>query len=548
MSLSSINRQQGAALMVLVFVMVLGLTGYWLKAIDHEKLMRARTQKTMQSLGEAKQALMAWAVNNSVNLGQLPFPDRAGGGGYDGFSDCSPSGTAFETPASYRFLIGKLPVYGQTSPCVGQQVGLGLDNNEHLENRLWYAVSRNVVHQYEYLSADVRSNPIINPSIIDAPAYPWLKVLDRNGQLISDRVAAVIIAPNANIGMQSRAEGAAPKQFLDALYIDGVQYANYDYDSADEDFMMGGDISSIDVNDSRFRPPYLFNDQLVYITVDELVHAINKRVIAESKWLLTSYKSKAGHFPHAADFNLTTIQSDSYSAGNRQSGLVPFDITDNCQCVSATQCSCRFGVIESVSMYRNNGTWKSAEDTGACTSTLKASGKECTCTGAGSCSRSYSTYTTRLICDAFGSCTTQNLTSSTRNKWTYKLANFMDVYGVSEHCQIIRGHVQCNGDGSFQIGLNEASWLKQNGWQQYVYYAWSPSHQLQAGTQEHLDAVLIAMGKPILSENNVKQSRPSSLMTDYLDSAENADGDAIYESVLKKTNEHYNDEVFIISP
>jgi hypothetical protein len=545
-----LNRQKfekGAALIVLLFIIGLSVTSYLLQAVNALALQRERAQQTIQSLGAAKQALLAWAVNNSVNLGQLPFPDRAQGGGYDGFSDCSPSGTPFNDPASYRLLIGKLPVYGQTSPCVGQQVGLGLDNNDHLENRLWYAVSRNVVHQYEYLSTDPRSDPVINPSIIHHPNYPWLKVLDRNGQLIADRVAAVIIAPGENLGSQNRAEGARPHQFLDSLTKEGVLYANSDYDQADEDFVMGGSTESIDALDTTVGRPYLFNDQLVYITADELITAINKRVIAETKWLLNAYEDSNGFFPNAADLQTTTIQSNRYIAGVSQTGFVPFDVTDSCQCSSAERCFCRFGAVASVTLVRNSGTWRSAEDMGACRSTLKASGQECTCTGAGSCSRTFSTQSTRFICDATGLCTTQNLTLD-QHKYIYTLPKHADVDQASNHCKIVRQTIECNAEGHFQIGLRQASWLKQNGWQQYLYYAWSPTRQLQAGTRKHIAALLIAVGEPINTELAVHQARPSDSIVDYLDSAEHTDGDTTYESVLKKKSNHYNDAIFIVSP
>lgn len=548
MRLNSAKGERGAALIMLLMIIGLSLTSYLLKSVDPATLKRERAQKTVQSLGDAKQALVAWAVNNSINLGQLPFPDRARGGGYDGFSDCSPSGTVFDDPASYRFLIGKLPVYGQTAPCVGQQVGLGLDNNDDLDNRLWYAVSRNVVHQYEYLSADPRSNPVINPSIIHQPKYPWLKVLDHNGQLISDRVAAVIIAPKGNIGRQNRADGATADQFLDSFTKNGVLYANSDYDQADEDFVMGDAMESIDIHDRRVDHPYLFNDQLVYITVDELIRSIHKRVLAESKWLLNAYARDNGAFPNAADLQAATMQSNRYIAGANQSGFVPFDGTDRCLCVSAEHCTCRFGAIAAVTMIRNSGTWKSVEDTGACSSTIKASGQECTCTGAGSCSRTFSTQSTRFACDAAGACSAYNLTPSNNNKYIYTLPNHADIDQTNNHCQQVKDTVQCNGEGGFQVGLREAAWLKQNGWQAYLYYAWSPTRQLQAGTQQHLNALLIAMGEPIYNEMAINQVRPSNVITDYLDSVENTDGDANYESVLKKASLHYNDEVFIVSP
>src|SRR5690606_22147285 len=124
------------------------------------------------------------------------------------------------------------------------------------------------------------------------------KVLDRNGQLVADRVAAVIIAPGDNLGQQKREEGASPDQFLDTFYKEGVAYANSDYDRADETVVKGDDVGSVDRRDTSVSQPYLFNDQLVYITLDELIQAINKRVLAESQWLLNAYARNNGNFPY----------------------------------------------------------------------------------------------------------------------------------------------------------------------------------------------------------------------------------------------------------
>ncbi len=290
------QHEKGATLIVLVFIMSLLITAYLVKAFNNTNLKLQRDQRVLQELSVAKEALITWTVRNSENLGQLPYPDRAGGGGYDGFSDCPPSRTTFNVPASYQLLIGKLPVYGQTSPCVVPLNGLGLDNNDNQENRLWYAVSRNVVHQYEYLSNEPLSNPIINPSIINNPTYLWLKILDRDGSLISDRVAAVIIAPGNALGNQSRSHTATPNQFLDSFEKNSTIYSNSDYDHDDEDFIVGDTLESVDDGDTTFTQPYLFNDKLAYITIDELMQAITKRVAAEGGWLLNAYQAKKVNF------------------------------------------------------------------------------------------------------------------------------------------------------------------------------------------------------------------------------------------------------------
>lgn len=556
------KKQSGAAVMLFVFIIGLAVTTYILKNFNITQRKLDRQVHVMQELNSAKQTLLAWAVSKTENpattanpvnldiLGQLPYPDRISDGNYDGFSDCPNSLSPFNVPGSYQLLIGKLPVYGQKNPCVGQQVGLALDNNDDLENRFWYAVSRNVVHHYEHLSTNALSNPVINPGIVYNPAHPWLRVVDENGNLLSDRVAAVIIAPGDNVGNQSRNGAAAADQFLDSFQRNGVIYANHDYDTADEDFVKGRHLANMDALDTSFAQPYLFNDLLVYITIDELISALNKRVAAESKWLLNAYNTKVGHFPNAADLSVATINnSGPYSAGAHGAGLLPVDVTDACQCVDAATCTCGFDVVNTVAVFRDSGTWNVSEDSGSCVSS--SGGHLCTCSGAGSCSRTFAAAATMLSCQANGECT-HNLPASPNNSFIFNLPTFLDTTNLNGACTTPitppnPSIAVCNGAGDFQIGLREPAWFKHNQWQNFMYYEHNAG-ALQVGTQLNQHAMLIAMGPPITSELGILQARPSNNIVNYLDSAENTNGDSIFESVLKKTNATYNDEIYIVSP
>lgn len=537
------RHQKGAALIVFIFLIGIALTTYLIKSLNSADFKLAHDEKTMQSLGAAKEALIAWAVSNSEHLGQLPYPDRAGTDGYDGFSDCPSPAATF----SDDFLIGQLPVYGQTNPCVSPQLGLGLEALDAEGNRLWYAVSHNVVHEY----GAVQSDPVINPDIINNPVHPWLKVVDRNGTLVSDRVAAVIIAPGNALANQNRSATAPPNQFLDSFQKGGTLYANSDYDSPDEDFVMGDALSRIDDNDASFGRPYLFNDKLVFITIDELINALDKRVAAEGKWLLNAYQSKRGQFPNAADLSSATINSNQYFSGLSKNGLLPIDVTDTCQCTDASTCNCSFGLVDSVTLYRQSGTWNSSEDAGACHSNLKPSGKECTCTGAGSCSRTFATSSTSFSCDTAGACG-HTLSPDPNNQFSYTLPAHLQLYSADSGCAAVGGSPVCTDAGDFKLGLNAPDWFKANNWQAYVYYAWSDINNLQAGTKNNLSALLIMMGQPIiapeLSELGVSQTRPSDLIADYLDSAENTNNDTIFEAVNKTLTKQYNDQVFIVAP
>lgn len=536
-SLTRYGTQRGAMLLIMAFIVAMLAMMFMFKILNVNALQSLQQEKTMHALHQAKQTMIDWAVSHPNHPGQLPFPDRNADGNYDGLSDCNSPTSVFQ----YSFLIGQLPILGRSNPCIAPQENLGPHLEDAFGNRLWFAVSRNLVRRYEGTPA----NPEIHPGIISNPAFPWLRVLDRNGAVISDRVAVVIIAPGPALLGQNRADAASVNHFLDSATIGGVFYSNSDYDQPDEDFILAEHSQFVKDTNPTVSHPYLFNDRLVYITIDELISALQKRVAQETRWLLNSYRAKTGAFPNAADFSTATFASNQYISGASNAGLVPVDATDTgCGCVSETSCSCRFGPIASVTMLRENGTWNSAQDTGACVSTAAASGRECRCTGAGSCTR----FATSFVCDAAGNCDSNNLTPSANNRFIYRLPAYADFHNPTGGCVLAGQILQCNMTGSFGIGLNEPAWFKANRWPENLYFRWSAANDLSAGAQTGLSAILIAVGDMITSEMGVTQARPSSSLADYLDSLENTNADAQYESVLKRKSNAYNDEVFIIAP
>lgn len=531
------NRQKGSVIVVMAFIIALSATYAVIRIFNQSTLQTLQKEKTIHNLNTAKSTLIALAVSNRDHPGQLPFPDRNADGDYNGSSDCNSPTSVFQ----YSFLIGQLPVLGRNNPCIGPQENIDFNLQDAYGNRLWYAVSRNLVHKYELPDGD----PVINPGIISNPVYPWLRVLDRNGALISDRVAVVIISPGQSIGGQNRAGAANIDQFLDTITVGGINYSNRDYDTADEDFIIGEDMKYLADSNPNVTRPYLFNDQLIFITIDELMNALNNRVAQELSWLLNSYRNKTGIFPNAADLSVLTITSNQYVAGALPQGLVPIDVTDGgCVCSSATACSCSFSPINSVSMFRDSGTWNSALDVGSCVSTLAPSGKECTCTGAGSCAR----FSTSFVCDAAGTCTSTNLVPNPNNRYIYRLPSYADFYNPAPGCTVVGDNLECNNASAFGIGLKEPAWFRANNWQEYMYYRTSALNDLSAGTQNGVSALLIGVGDVINSEAGIAQVRPSNSVEDYLDSLENTDMNVNYDSVLKKTTSTYNDQVFIISP
>lgn len=533
-------NQNGAVLILMAFIIAIAATVYLVKSYAPNSIRAEQDKRTYLALNAAKKALIAWSAGHLYHPGQMPFPDRNTDGNYDGVSDCNSPTSTF----NYSFLIGQLPVYGQNNPCTAPQFGVGDDYRDAQGNRLWYAVSRNLVHKYESPAAD----PIINPSI--ANSLSWLVVRDRNGQVISNRVAVVIIAPGNALSGQNRA-GAAPdaSQYLDSVNIGANHYSNANYDRHDEDFIIGQDSRDVTEADTSVTKPYYFNDKLVYITIDELMAAVTHRASTEAIRLLKQYRAKSGQFPYAAILGSALNNHDAIDGWTK--GMLPIDTTDSCECSTATSCLCGFQYIQSVNFYRHSGTWNAALDAGMCTSTLDSTGKNCTCTGAGSCRRTTRSFT----CSASGLCETVDISVDTLNKYTFKAHPHMDFYKASGGCtfptsNLPRDELNCNDSGPFTMGLREPIWFKDNQWQDYFYYEWSPTSTLQVGEKAGVGAILIGTGGVLASTQAQPslQIRPSSDIRHYLDSIQNTNNDQIFDATNKQKSNIYNDQTYIVMP
>ncbi len=80
------NKQQGAALIILLTALILTLSSVVLSGFDKNSLAISRAQNSIQALSDAKQALINFALlsdNIAGSIGYLPCPDLNG----DGLSD-----------------------------------------------------------------------------------------------------------------------------------------------------------------------------------------------------------------------------------------------------------------------------------------------------------------------------------------------------------------------------------------------------------------------------------------------------------------------------
>lgn len=564
------HSQQGAVLILVAFIIGLGAAALVLKMLNASNLQEEQDKRTMLELNAAKQALIAWSVGHVYSPGQMPWPDRSGDGNYDGSSDC------VATPFQYSYLLGQLPSIPDTSPCLDPNAGqvayaglstypgLGQEFRDAQGNRLWYAVSRNLVRDYESAT-----NPIINPDIINTPTYQWLQVLDRNGNLVSNRVAAVILAPGDALDGQSRVGAANASQFLDRFQIGAATFNNRGYATPDEDFVMGDDGRTVSANDPTFVQPYNFNDKLVYITIDELMAALEKRVGEQVRSSLKTYQDANGYYPYAAHLG-TSLNFDW--EGNLQNGFLP--VFPSCSYTVAgaanATISCnqsmfdaKFIGITTIRFYLPSGSFDSSA--GSCT--RQNSNTRCDCSGTGSCSNAAMTFScNETSCSAVGVGATGDFRirggkltfSSGGCSITSQLGQLGNGCPDNDNratCKAVNGTVTSYNNGDVDFGTVLPLWFKTNLWQNYVYYQMTrpASATLSVGSR-NTEAVVVTAGRPIniapfASSKGAAQVRPScNALNDYLDSVENANGDAVYDATSTQRSPSYNDQTFAVAP
>jgi len=231
------HRQQGAALLVLLTLVILVASYALLRQLNRPKQELLRGTDNAAVLAEARDALVGYALSSTVRPGELPCPDYgAGPAGLDGKSDsCDEHGT--------YVTIGRLP---------WKTLGLR-DLRDASSESLWYAPA-----------IEFDGSTVINS---DTQSHS-LRVAGNNTR----QIVAVVIAPEAIIASQSRPSGAA--RTTSGRYLESTNA------------MAGATISIQELFTST-----TFNDQVQVITRDELMPAVERRVLGELKKVLLNTPS-----------------------------------------------------------------------------------------------------------------------------------------------------------------------------------------------------------------------------------------------------------------
>ena len=596
----SITKQKGAVVILMAFIIGLGVLAYALHAFDPARLRLEQDKKTYQTLNAAKEALIAWSVSHPNTPGLMPYPDRNNDGNYDDTSDCYAVNVSFNTV----FTLGRLPLFQSDPNCINAKnnVSSGVlgDFRDGTGERLWYEVSQNLLHDYNNAGGAIPNgtSPIINPSIVNNPSNPWFVVRDRNGAIISDRVAAVIIAPGLPSGTQDRSGGIAnANQYLDKIVMaDNTPYKNYDYQlpAVTSEFIIGDDFRRVANNDPTYKDqsvePYYYNDKLVYITIDELMAALSRRAAAEAKAQLKNYKASTGYYPYASVIGLT----EYYQKNNQLYGYLPIETptqpSTTCSVTyasaNASSSTCASSVITNVEFTRSGGTFNDV--TGSECIRINAN-RTCRCAITAGSSRCNGTAGRRFTCTTTGCATSGTLPGSYVFNGVFRFAssptsvkanfynntNPYNSLGVCTGCG--SNIVTCSAlalplpqTGSFAYEFTSipaafnstttgsvlSSWFTANKWQNYLFYSVSDNCRfgktcispadppnITAGGKFSVEALIVATGNPILA-----QVHPSCEVSNYLDSAENTDIDATFDSIIKQMTSNYNDQTTIVTP
>ena len=312
-------------------------------------------------LQQAKLSLLGYAASvtngaTGYRLGNLPTPDvlnaTATGILYDGFSDSNKC--LGKTGGGLPGVVG-----GNTNKrCLGKfpikdlPLALGITDAHDPAGKVpWLAISANL--DFSDSCLNIVNSEVLNfaytafscptlPTLSTSLPYPWLTVYDKNGVALSSRVAAVLIMPGEALTTETRSQARSPSapglptDYLDpiALPLGCTSSCVKTFDNAGlaNEFISiaAGTLYPADAEDTAKRgQPIKFNDVVVYITIDELIAFLEKRVLKEMASAVNELsgplpKKNIG-FPWAAPY---ATAPDSYakfaSAPGKVTGLFPF--------------------------------------------------------------------------------------------------------------------------------------------------------------------------------------------------------------------------------
>lgn len=567
-------KQGGFALIIFTLIITLSALAYFFRNLDVANLRFTRDADNQKILALARESIISHSIARfgvGERPGDMPRPDyiiEAPSTNYDGNSDggCLDSSSANGLPQVNSGVnmrcLGRLPWR-----TIGMSIPSGTQNDVN-GSMPWYAASANLV---DSTCLTVLNSNILNlvnnppPAPLDCSGatlpYPWLTVRDSNGNVVSNRVAVVVIIPGTAIVGQSRPSLPlnGTTAYLDAITVPAGcavpcvpgTYSNADFDNS---FILHDDKNITTIN-----------DKLIFITIEELIQAAERRAAQEAARQLNIYYTNSSaaaasrFFPYAAELG---DPNNVCEQGNIE-GFIPVQPAF-ASCTSTTACNLSFPMTE-VQFELTSGSYTSG--TGFCSSAANI----CTCTGVGSCNKS-SAPTAVFSCNANGAC--QSTGTNPAGLFIFNYApKLPDLTVVSGACAISAvGQVECSDIGTFSSpptncthprpGLaNLPDWFLGNRWQDLIYYQFSSQCEfatpgcvganLTVGGKPNVRSLVAAVGARLDATElvpNILQGRPSTNIDDYLDSVLNTDGDLVFDRDSKLLTNTYNDQILVVAP
>ena len=297
-----LNAQRGYAAIGIIAAVGITATTLLVTSLSATALRNQQDRKTTAALAIAKQALIGYAASHTNSGGQvkpgwLPCPDTDNDGSAD--SPCGATGTT---------AIGRLPWKTLGLPDVRDGSG----------ECLWYVVS-----------ANFKNSGTSAPATINASSLGTLTVKNNAGATIvpPTSVVAIVFASGSALPGQDRTTAGNPVcggNMSATAYLDTVSGINNATGNGLSTFIAG------DRSDT-------FNDQLLYITTQQLFSVVNKRVLMELRGatsgtatgLMKYYVDNFSTYPWAAS-------ADGNQVVNQPSGGFPYNDTSVTNTISSS--------------------------------------------------------------------------------------------------------------------------------------------------------------------------------------------------------------------
>ncbi len=278
-------QQDGAALLLMLLVLIIFLGTFAIYSSDDgEQIQISQREKTARSLALAKERLLSFILIDAIKvpaqatprIGEFPCPDRDNEGHSNGSTSCQ--------------NIGWFP---------WKTLELE-DLRDSSGSNLWYAVAPDFQD-----SGDRSAEPQLNSQTWDTLGYFRLKDINN----VEHKVAAVIISPGAALAAQNQSRSSSDNV---ASTVIG-------------EYLEGENSNGDDLFIEPIQPGE--NDQLVYITVDEVKEAVTDLVMRTIAAMLRDYYNSYNFYP----FPEFDTKCDNLTAGTAdKAGMLPLFLDGGC--------------------------------------------------------------------------------------------------------------------------------------------------------------------------------------------------------------------------